>query len=59
MIRWKNLNIGSDKASAPIMTPSWLRVDSAMIFFISHSNNADIPAINIVIVAIISRMVFD
>lgn len=35
-----------DKAS--IITPSWLRVDKAIIFFISHSVNAAIPAINIV-----------
>lgn len=37
------------------MTPSWLRVDRAMIFLRSHSTIAAIPAINIVHDAINKR----
>ena len=38
-----------------IITPSWLKVDNAIIFFISVSEIAAIPAINIVDIAIIIR----
>jgi hypothetical protein len=38
-----------------IIIPSWLRVDRAMIFFMSHSVVALIPAINIVETAINSK----
>lgn len=34
------------------MTPNWLRVDRAIIFFRSHSNIALIPAISMVRVLI-------
>jgi hypothetical protein len=40
------------------MIPSWLRVDRAMIFFISDSNMADRPAINIVNDAVSRRRVW-
>ena len=59
VIRWKNLKWGRDKEIAPIITPSCLRVDRAIIFFMSHSNRADIPAINIVEVATINKIVFE
>lgn len=39
-----------------IITPNWLRVDSAIIFFKSHSVIAEAPAINIVRQAIISKV---
>lgn len=42
---------GSPRPMAAIIIPSCLRVDSAMIFFISHSVVALIPAINIVLTA--------
>lgn len=51
--------MGRERAIALIITPNCLRVDRAMIFFISHSNMADIPAINIVEVAIRSRIVLE
>lgn len=38
-------------ASLYIMVPSWLRVESAIIFFISHSVIAARPAIQDVMVA--------
>ena len=38
-----------------IITPSWLRVERAIIFFISHSVIALIPAIRVVRTAIIRR----
>lgn len=37
------------------MTPSWLRVERAIIFFKSVSTRALMPAINIVIVEIINK----
>ena len=40
-----------------IITPNWLRVDSAMIFFISPSKVAAVPAINIVVLPIIKSSV--
>lgn len=58
VMRWKKASVGRESAIAPTITPSWLRVDSAMIFFISHSNRADVPAISIVVEAIIRRTVF-
>lgn len=53
VIRWKNAKLGSIIAILDIITPSWLRVDRAMIFFISVSAIAAIPAINMVDMAII------
>ena len=43
--------MGMDRAKLAIITPSCLRVDSAMIFLRSHSTKAAEPAINIVRVA--------
>lgn len=40
---------GKDSLSANIMTPSWLKVERAIIFFISISCIAIMPAIIIVI----------
>lgn len=48
VIRWNRARLGSPMPSLAIITPSWLKVDRAMIFFISHSVIAAIPAINIV-----------
>lgn len=59
VMRWKNPRSGRESEIALIITPSWLRVDRAMIFFISHSNMADIPAINIVEVAISRRIILE
>lgn len=39
-----------------IITPSCLKVDRAMIFFMSHSAMAAVPAINMVKVAIIKSV---
>jgi hypothetical protein len=51
--RWKNANVGAPKPKLIIITPSWLKVDRAIIFFMSHSVIALIPAIRVVSVAII------
>lgn len=48
--------IGIPNPSAHIIIPSCLRVDKAIIFFISHSVEALIPAISIVDTAINRRM---
>lgn len=52
VIRWKNARFGRFILSLLIMTPSCERVERAIIFFISHSEIAAIPAINIVTDAI-------
>lgn len=52
VIKWKNASLGRFILSLLIITPNWDRVDRAIIFFISHSAIAAIPAINIVIDAI-------
>lgn len=57
--RWKNAKEGKFSPIAPIITPSWLRVESAIIFFRSHSIMATDPAINIVMAAIRRRMVLN
>lgn len=49
------MNIGIFIARLIIITPSCLRVESAMIFFMSHSVVALRPAISVVSVAMISR----
>lgn len=46
---------GNLKEMLNIMTPNWLRVDKAMIFFMSISVIAIAPAISIVVVAVRSR----
>lgn len=48
VIKWKKANLGSPTDKASIITPSCLKVDNAIIFFMSHSVKAAIPAINIV-----------
>lgn len=48
-MRWKKASLGAPSASLAIITPNWLRVERAMIFFRSVSPNAVNPAINIVI----------
>jgi len=53
--RWNRARRGILRAILLIMTPSCLRVESAIIFLRSHSANAFIPAINIVKVAVHSR----
>lgn len=50
---WKNANDGMLRPILVIIIPSWLKVDRAIIFFISHSVVALRPAINIVEIAII------
>jgi hypothetical protein len=56
VIIWKNVNIGIFSARLVIIIPSCLNVDNAIIFFMSHSDKALSPAINIVEVAIIRSM---
>ena len=48
VIKWNRANFGNCIPSLAIITPSCLRVDSAIIFFISDSVIAESPAINIV-----------
>lgn len=47
-IRWKKARFGSPRPKVDSITPSWLRVDRAIIFLRSHSTRADRPAINMV-----------
>lgn len=56
VIRWKNVKVGRPMAKVAIITPSWLRVDKAIIFFISHSTAAAKPAISMVIEAAYRRI---
>ena len=55
MIRWKKARNGAPIASLIIITLSWLKVDKAIIFFISHSVIALRPAIRAVKEARIRR----
>ena len=55
VIRWKKVHSGRLRARLIIITPSWLRVDSAMIFLRSFSMVAAILAIRIVSDDIIKR----
>lgn len=50
---WKNARFGIFIPMLIIIRPSWLRVERAIIFFISHSVIALRPAINMVVVPII------
>lgn len=45
---WKNVKLGKLNPSLVIIIPSWLSVERAIIFFISHSVVALNPAINMV-----------
>jgi len=53
---WKNAKLGRFKPSLAIIIPSWLKVDKAIIFFMSVSVVALNPAINIVVVEINSKI---
>lgn len=48
MIKWKKVRVWRPKPRVDSITPSWLRVERAMIFFRSDSIIAARPAINIV-----------
>lgn len=50
---WKNASLGICIPILIIINPNWLRVDKAIIFFMSHSEMALSPAINIVDVPMI------
>lgn len=54
--RWNIVIEGRFKARDIIITPSWLKVDKAIIFFRSISSIAVIPAISIVRVAVIKSI---
>ena len=56
VIKWNAVNKGRAKPRLAIITPNWLKVDRAIIFFKSHSVIADRPAISIVKHAIKSRV---
>lgn len=49
---WKYAKLGIFRPILVIIIPSWLNVDRAIIFFMSHSDVALRPAINIVHTAI-------
>jgi len=55
VIKWKNESTGDPKEMLDIIIPNWLRVESAIIFFMSVSNKAARPAIKVVITDKISR----
>lgn len=54
VMRWKMASFGRFRPRLAIITPSWLRVERAMIFFMSDSSMAASPAMNIVKEAISS-----
>lgn len=54
-MRWKKAISGSCSLKVNIIKATWLRVDKAIIFFISHSDMALALAINIVTLAIIIK----
>lgn len=56
---WKKASLGAFKPILVIIIPSWLRVDRAIIFFMSHSVVALRPAISMVQTAIISITVLN
>lgn len=56
--KWKKAKKVKFNPREVIITPNWERVESAIIFFISHSAKATVPAINMVIVPIISKASF-
>lgn len=56
VIRWKNANRGAFMASLTIITPNWLSVERAIIFFMSHSVIAERPAISVVRTAKINKV---
>lgn len=56
---WKYARFTSPNPSLVIMTPSWLRVDKAIIFFMSCSVVALKPAISIVDTAVNRRILLN
>jgi len=56
VVMWKKARAGRPSPKLVIIIPSWLRVDNAIIFFMSHSVVALIPAISIVETAINRRI---
>jgi hypothetical protein len=56
---WKKAKLGIFRPNLVIIMPSWLRVDRAIIFFMSHSVMALIPAMIIVVTATRSRIVLN
>lgn len=48
VMRWNRARFGRFRPRLAIITPSCLKVDRAMIFFMSDSSMADKPAINMV-----------
>lgn len=56
---WKKVKLISPNARLVIIIPNWLRVDRAMIFFISCSVVALRPAISIVDTAMNSRILLN
>lgn len=57
VIKWNKAMLGSPIPSLPIITPSWLNVESAIIFFRSGSTVAARPAMSIVKQAMVVRRV--
>ena len=56
VIKWNRATLGSPILILPIITPNWLRVERAIIFFRSGSIVAASPAINIVKHEVIKRI---
>lgn len=56
--RWKRAREGRARPRLAIITPSCLSVDKAIIFFMSDSNIADRPAIDMVRDAVRRRSVW-
>jgi hypothetical protein len=56
---WKNAKLGILRPSLVIIIPSWLSVDRAIIFFMSHSVMALSPAISIVVTAISNKIMLN
>jgi len=53
--RWNVASVGILRAMVAIIKPSCLSVERAIIFFKSFSAIADVPAINMVVVAVRSK----
>ena len=56
MIKWKNARLGKFNLKLVIITLSWDKVERAIIFFMSASASAEVPAINIVNEAKINKI---
>ena len=55
VIKWNRAKLGRLSPRLAIITPSWLSVERAIIFFISDSIIAAIPAMNMVRLAVRRR----